>query len=396
MGTYFFDKEDFQFDSVTKKYTITFENSRLQKIKHIVFENFHYTNSTTTSHIVLVHSNLCKAMTRHKFYKGSHHHSKLDVLFTLKESHSQNRFVLTNKRVFDLDRGIFGFSLWFTDHDLNIISLDSAAVVVNSEEVTADSILTEFASDLTTFIDFHPSRTLNASFQEVSEADQDVTYLHSLGNTECVLSVAYGTSVKLVNFNETGTMKGITSVSSWQSVFDNLLAVYNTTYIPDEDAVISFAFKLTGNTYVQLCEHLMFKIFYNAGLKYKDVQGQDQIVPNISIIPLQAYYLVCERDPQNDEFHWTVTKLSDGTEQTATTGRGGDHTTLQTNLRLGRANTHFTQVQSVLFMYNGVTEARKTMLKNYVTNLYDSNAVVAEEPVVHTEQLFFELTTIAV
>ena len=142
------------------------------------------------------------------------------------------------------------------------------------------------------------------------------------------------------------------------------------------------------------CEHHMFKIFFNSGLKYKDAQGQDQIVNNVSIIPLQAYYLVCERDPVNDEFHWTVTKLSDGTEQTATTGRGSDHTTLQTNLRLGRANTHFTQVQSVFFMYNGVTEARKTMLKNYVTNLYGSNVVVEDEAVAHTEQIFFEMRTI--
>jgi len=312
----------------------------------------------------------------------------------LKESHSKNRYTLTNKRVFDLDRGIFGFSIWFTDVELNKISLASAVVQNENVEVTADSILTEFSTDLTAFLDFHPSRTLNSAFQEVSEADQDVTYLHSYGNTELVLSVAYGTSVKLVNFNESGTMFGITSVSSWQSVFDNLLAVYQTSYIPDEDSVVSFAFKLTGNTFVQLCEHVMFKIFFNSGLKYKDVQGQDQVVPNITLIPLQAYYLTCERDPQNDQFHWTVVKLADGTEMTATTGRGGDHTTLQTNLRLGRANTHFTQVQSVFFMYNGPNEARKTMLKNYVTNLYDSNAVVAEQPVIHTEQIFFELTTI--
>jgi len=333
-------------------------------------------------------------MTKHKYYKGSHHHSKLDVLFALRETHSKNRFVLNNKKVFDIDRSIFGFEIWFTDQDLNLISNESVAAVVDNSVVTANSIVTEFAGDLTTFIDLHPSRTLNASFQEVSDADQDVTYLHSYGNTECVLSVAYGTSVKLVNFNDTGTMKGITSVSSWQSVFDNLLAIYNTTYIPDADAVVSFAFKLTGNTFVQLCEHHMFKIFFNSGLKYKDAQGQDQIVNNVSIIPLQAYYLVCERDPVNDEFHWTVTKLSDGTEQTATTGRGSDHTTLQTNLRLGRANTHFTQVQSVFFMYNGVTEARKTMLKNYVTNLYGSNVVVEDEAVAHSEQIFFEMRTI--
>ena len=395
MGTYFFDKEDFQFDSVTKKYKITFENSRLQKIKHVVFENFHYTNSTTTAHIVLVHSDLCKVMTRHKYYKGSHHQSKLDVLFTLKESHSKNRFTLTNKRIFDLDRGIFGFSIWFTDVDLNKISLPSAVVQNDVSQVTAESIVSEFNTDLTAFIDLHPSRTLNAAFQEVSEADEDCTYLHSYGNTELVLSVAYGTSVKLVNFNESGTMKGITSVSSWQSVFDNLLAVYNTTYIPSDNSVVSFAFKLIGNAYVQLCEHVMFKIFYNGGLKYKDSQGQDQIVNNISIIPLQAYYLTCERDPVNDEFHWTVLKLSDGTEQTATTSIGGDHTNLQTNLRLGRANTHFTQVQSVFFMYNGPTEARKTMLKNYVTNLYGSNVESSDPPITHSEQLFFELTTIA-
>ena len=394
MATYFYDSKDFTFDPTTKKFKITFANSRMQKIRHVVFDNFHYTNSTATCHVVLVHSNLCQSMTKHKYYKGSHHHSKLDVLFALRETHSKNRFVLNNKKVFDIDRSIFGFEIWFTDQDLNLISNESVAAVVDNSVVTANSIVTEFAGDLTTFIDLHPSRTLNASFQEVSDADQDVTYLHSYGNTECVLSVAYGTSVKLVNFNDTGTMKGITSVSSWQSVFDNLLAIYNTTYIPDADAVVSFAFKLTGNTFVQLCEHHMFKIFFNSGLKYKDAQGQDQIVNNVSIIPLQAYYLVCERDPVNDEFHWTVTKLSDGTDQTATTGRGSDHTTLQTNLRLGRTNTHFTQVQSVFFMYNGVTEARKTMLKNYVTNLYGSNVVVEDEAVAHTEQIFFEMRTI--
>jgi hypothetical protein len=312
----------------------------------------------------------------------------------LEESHAKNRFILKNKRVFDLDRPIYGFTLFFTDHDMQLISDVSAAVPVESGDVTVSDIVTEFGNDLTTFIDFHPSRTLNAAFQEVSEADSDVTYLHSLTNTECVLSVAYGTSVKLVNFNDSGTMKGITSVSSWQSVFDNLLAVYNTSFIPAEDAVVAFAFKLTGNSFVQLCEHQMFSIFFNAGLKFKDAAGQDVIVNNVSIIPLQPYFLVCERDPQNNQFNWTVTKLSDGTQQTATTVRGGDHTVLQTNIRLGRANTHFTQIQAAFFMYNGVTEARKTMVLNYITNLYDSNAVVASEPVVHVEQLFFEMMTL--
>ena len=204
--------------------------------------------------------------------------------------------------------------------------------------------------------------------------------------------------MKLANFNSTGTMKAVTSdpQSQWQSVFDNLLAIYDTSYIPASDAVVSFAFKLTGNAFVQLCEHTMFKIFFNGGLKYKDDAGQDAVVTNISIIPLQAYYLVCERMPQTDEFNWTVTKLSDNTTQTATTSRGGDHTTLQTNLRLGRANTSFTQLQSVFFMYNNPTVARKTMLLNYVKNLYGSNEVSEEDtPIAHTEQLFFELTTIA-
>ena len=139
----------------------------------------------------------------------------------------------------------------------------------------------------------------------------------------------------------------------------------------------------------------MFSIFYSAGLKFKNGQGVDEIIPNVSIIPLQPYYLVCERLPQTSEFQWTVTKLTDGSQQTATTTMGGAHTTLQTNLRFGRANFNFTHVMSYFWMYNGVTEARKTMLKNFVTQMYDSNAIVEEEAVVHKEQLFFEITTIA-
>ncbi len=397
MATYFFDIDDFVFDAVSKKYKITFTNSRFQKVRHIVFDNFQYTNSTCTSHIVLVHSNLCEMVTKHKYFKGSHHSSKLDVLFSLKETHSQNRYVLRHKKVFDLDRSIFGFEIWFTDHDMNLISDVSAAPAVESSDVSNSDVLTEFGTDLTAFLDFAPSRTLDAQFQECSTAGDDVVYLYSLQNTELVLSVAYGTSVKLANFNTSGTMKGITSDAnqSWQSVFDNLLAVYGTSYIPDEDTVCSFAFKLTDTSYVQLVEHTMFKIFYNNGLKFTDSAGQTAIVANVTIIPLTAYYLVCERDPVNDAFHWTVTKLSDGTQQTATTDRGGAHTTLQTTLRIGRANTSFRQVQSVFFMYNKPTEARKTMLYNYVTQLYGSNIVVEEAPVTHSEQLFFELTTIA-
>ena len=74
--------------------------------------------------------------------------------------------------------------------------------------------------------------------------------------------------------------------------------------------------------------------------------------------------------------------------------RGGDHTNLQTNLRLGVANTHFTQVQSTFLMYNGVTEARKTMIWNYIKNLYGANVEVEDEAVAHTEQIFFEMRTI--
>jgi len=45
-------------------------------------------------------------------------------------------------------------------------------------------------------------------------------------------------------------------------------------------------------------------------------------------------------------------------------------------------------------MYNGVTEARKTMVWNYIKNLYGANVVVEDEAVAHTEQIFFEMRTI--
>ena len=388
-----FDLDDFAYDNATKKYSIVFPHSRLQKVRHIAFQNFHYTNSSTTSHIVLVHSDLADKILQHKYYKGSAHNQKLQVLFSLRETHDKNRYVLPTKKVFDLDQSIFGFSIWFTDQDMNLLSNETVAPVVNNTQVSASDILTEFDGDLTAFIDFDSSRCLNAQFQECDTAGDDVVYLHSYGNTELILSVAYGTSVKLANFNSSGTMKGITSVSSWQSCFDNLLAIYQSSYIPAANAVVSFAFKLTGNSYVSFCTHTMFKIFYDGALKFKDATGQDTTVANVSVIPMTDYFLVCERDPVNDEFHWTLTKLSDETVQTATTVRGGDHTNLQTNLRLGAANTHFTQVQSTFLMYNGVTEARKTMVWNYIKNLYGANVVVENQAVAHTEQIFFELQT---
>ena len=396
MGSvYCFDFEDFVYNETTKKYSIVFENSRLQKIKKIVFENFLYTNSTNSSHIVMVHSNLCTHLTNHNFYKGSHHASKTDVLFTLHESHSQNRYQLKNKRIFNLDRSIFGFDLYFTDHKGTLISNSSTNVVVSNDDVTVENITDELGNDCTAFIDYHPSRTLSNTFQEVSEIDGDVTYLHSLVNTECILSVQYGTSQKLVAFNTSGTMKGITSVTSWQSVFDNLLAVYNTDFIPDPDACIALCFKLTGNTAVYLIEHVMFKVFFSGGLKFKDVQGNDQAVPNVSIIPLQPYFMTVERLPQTSEFQWTVTKLTDGSQQTALTDCGGDWTALQTNLRFGRANFNFTHVMSYFWMYNNVTEARKTMIHNFVTQMFDSNVVIEQEPpTTHVENIFFEMRTI--
>jgi len=348
--------------------------------------------------VVLVHSNLCKILTKHKFFKGSHHSTKLDCLFSIKETHSKNRYELKHKKVFDLDRAIHGFEIWFTNVDLELISAASSAEPVNNGEVSTADILTEFDNgDLIGFLDFHPSRTLDGLFQECDTVGDDVVYLHSLENTELVLSVAYGTSMKLANFNDAGTMKGVTSdpSGSWQSVFDNLLAIYNTTYIPGENCTVSICFKLTGNTFVQLIEHTMFSIFFSGSLKYKDSQGQDQVVNNISIIPLQAYYLTCERKAQTDEFDWTVVKLSDNSVQTSTTSRGSDHTTLQTSLRFGRANTHFRQVMSYFFMYNNPTAARKTLLLDYITNLYGSNVENSEPPITHSEQLFFELTTIA-
>ncbi|MBB75475.1 MAG: hypothetical protein CMJ75_13295 [Planctomycetaceae bacterium] len=396
MGSvYMFDFDDFIYNANTKKYTIAFNHSRLQKIRKIVFENFYYTNSSNTSHVVMVHSNLCKHLSNHRVFKGSHHVSKTNTLFTLQETHSKNRYELKNKRIFNLDRSIYGFDLYFTDHKGQMISQASSNVVVNNDNVTVENITDELGNDCTAFIDYHPSRTLSNTFQEVSEINDDVTYLHSLVNTECILSVQYGTSQKLVAFNSSGTIKGITSITSWQSVFDNLLAVYNTSFIPDPDCCISFCFKLTGNTGVYLVEHQMFKIFYSGGLKFKDVQGNDQVVPNVSIIPLQPYFMVVERLPQTSEFQWTVTKLTDGTQQTALTDCGGDWTALQTNLRFGRANFNFTHVMSYFWMYNNVTEARKTMIHNFVTQMFDSNVVVENEPTTHVENIFFEMRTIA-
>ena len=396
MGTYFFDIDDFIFDSTTKRYKIVFNASRLQKIRHIVFESFHYTNSTTDAHMILVHSDLCKSIKRHRFYKGSSHNNRLDVLFSLQETHSQKRFILKNKRIFDLDQSIFGFEIWFTDHDLVNVSAPSSNAVVPSTDVTSDDIVAEFTTDLVGFIDLDSSRTLDVNFAQCSTAGDDVVYLHSRQNTELVMSVAYATSMKLSNFNSSGTMKSVTSDvgQNWQSIFDNLLSIYNSSYIPGPNSVICIAFKLTGNTFVQLVEHTMFKIFFSAGLKFKDVQGVDVIVQNISIIPLQPYFLVCERDDANNAFIWTVTHLDTGAVQNATTICGAAHTTLQTNLRFGRANTSFTHHMSVFVFYNNPTAARKTLVTNYALNLYDSNSVVAETPAVHKEQMFFELSSV--
>ena len=113
--TYLFTLEDFTYDVSTKKYTVQFANSRLQDLKQIVFDNFHYVNSTCYTHIVLCHSNLVDTIKDHQSYSGKNHNSKSTCLFSLSETHDKGRFFLNSPRRFSVDRGIHKIEIWFTD-----------------------------------------------------------------------------------------------------------------------------------------------------------------------------------------------------------------------------------------------------------------------------------------
>ena len=396
MATYFFDIDDFVFDAVSKKYKITFTNSRFQKVRHIVFDNFQYTNSTCTSHIVLVHSNLCEMVTKHKYFKGSHHSSKLDVLFSLKETHAQNRFTLRHKKVFDLDRSIFGFEIWFTDHNMNLISDTSVVAPVVQANITVQDIADELGDDISVFLDFDPSRVLDANFVQKSAVGDTFYYIHSVQNMNAIFNVAYGTHVQLSDFNGNG-MLSFTGSSSWQSVVDNAIDVFQSPNSPEANCTIISLFKLSGTAYTYLVHTDMFQIFYMYQvLQFKDALGAT-IVVQLQVIPLTNYMLKVERDNANSSFEWELTDLSTDTVQTASTVCGLGPQGNVVGLRFGWANTHFTHHQSLFFMYDNRSAARNTLIQNFCKQQFagEVTSVVAETNPVHTEQLFFELTTIA-
>jgi len=389
-----FDLDDFTYDSTTKKYTINFPHSRLQNVRHISFQNFHYTNSTCSSHIILVHSDICDKLKQHRYYKGSSHNKKLDVLFALKETHSPNRFVLQDKKVFDLDRGIFGFQLWFADVDGTLLSDISVVPPVIQADVTVSDITTELGDDISVFLDFDPSRVLDSNFAQKSAVGDTFFYIHSVQNVNAIFNVAYGTHVELSDFNGNG-MLSFTGSSSWQSVVDNAIDIFGSANSPEADSTIITLFKLAGNAYTYLIETDMFKIFYmNGNLQFKDSQGTNTVV-QLQVIPLTAYMLKIERDHNNQSFDWELTDLSTDVVQNATTVCGLDPQGNVVGLRYGFANTHFTHHQSLFFWYDNRSAARNTLIQNYCKQQFNGEVTSESQEInpAHVEELFFELQT---
>ena len=117
---------------------------------------------------------------------------------------------------------------------------------------------------------------------------------------------------------------------------------------------------------------------YSGSLQYYDAAGARQVVPGITIIPLQNYLITVQRQDDGNsgfEFEWRIERLSDNTVQTATTGSGLTFPTqIARTWSMGHASTSFTQYQGPFIVHNGVDTTHISTSQAWLRNKFDGTS----------------------
>ena len=309
--------------------------------------------------------------------KNLAHEQSTDIIAVLMETHTRGRYSLPsdfNSRFStDPTRSVKKIDIYFTngagenlDGEYNSSQPSNTPVNGNDTEIEA------IGSDLLAWIDYDNSRVFDAAYQQSTGAGSDAQYIYNRGpNSLLIFANQYGSALQLANF---GNTLALHQTGSWQSSADSTPVDYTSL---NDVFSLHFMFSMSAiNDFCYLFDlYMMRVIMYSGSLQYYDAAGARQVVPGITIIPLQNYLISVQRETDGSggfEFDWRVERLSDNSIQTATTGSGLTFPSqIARTWRMGAANTSFTQYQGPFIVHNGVDTTHISTSQAWLRNKFD-------------------------
>ena len=386
---YLVHSEDATFDSTDNKYYFNLDQ-RIANPTRIRVTQVSYTRPTSTTYpeVVYLRSERLSRCTKNKHtveLKDSGHFDSSDVVSTLTESHTQGRYKSareTRLSVFE-HMPIQKLDFYFTDN--RTILADSVA---QSAAVSAgsDADMLAIGSDLICWTDIAFSRCYNANFVATQAIGDPFNYVYDRVNSDIIWALAYGTNMVLAALGQTQAMF---RNGSWQSMADTTVAAGTM----QDEFQLHFLFQQNAiNDYVFLFYFDAIRLLMvNGALSFQTIQGVVTAIPNITIIPLQAYLVSVTRQVTNQvaEFHYRVEKLSDNSVQTSTTATTGPVPTQSTTWRLGAPNTHFAQYQGPIIIANTTNATHAASAQAWLRNTHDGTTTTATGSTASEKASFF-------
>jgi len=148
----------------------------------------------------------------------------------------------------------------------------------------------------------------------------------------------------------------------------------------DDEFQLHFLFQQNAiNDYNMLFYFAAMKILMYQGSLSSQAGNVITALPNITIIPLQAYLVSVTRVVVNTvaSFEYRVEKLSDSSVQTSTSGDMGAVPTGNTTWRLGVPNTHFNQYQGPFLICNSTDATHAATCQTWLRNSFNGEETAA-------------------
>ena len=270
----------------------------------------------------------------------------------------------------------------------------------------SDSLISDIGSDLLMWLDFHPSRVLDSTFQNCENAGDICYYYYNRTPAPASLLFvnAYGTGLQLANVGQT---KGVTRVGGWESVVDGSSA--GNPALAEEFTVhlmITMPSTLGAGPefFILASGYMWITATGTGGFKIRNRNNSTVLIPNIAYVPLRTYILSVQRrigtqDNTGDgnvddyEFSWRLEDISSGGNgvQVDISERGADRPANGLDTwQFGRSSTNFDQTQSCAVAYNGVNATDYTNTIAWLKAQYtgDTEQTTVTETTANSFQLY--------
>jgi len=257
----------------------------------------------------------------------------------------------------------------------------------------------ELIPDLKLWLDFDPSRALDATYQETPNLGDTVRYCYNRSPADNTMLFVTNKDFEIMQIGS-NAMRGMGSTQSWAQAVDASLPNYYAGQTFTTCYVIH-----TPPTY----QHAPMVNFYSlktelrsgATIVVYDEFGNLSTIAGMNWLPSQSYLMTFRRqagtqDHDGDgnvddwEFYVRIERLSTGESVTDIVRRGKDPTG-NTGWYMSAANYHFTHVQGPIISFDGNDASHELNAEAWLRNVYAGEAVSASSEEVTTTVESYQL-----